>query len=197
MRSDEINAGSPEAIRGVGLASHQIGSELEFSLELKQSDFSLTDEQLLEINRKFSSLVDTRPEAVVNPYHVVSVTFEFSSLGKLMSAYSKLCFDEQEAIYADVKPFTNADVLLTDEQLREVNRHYSEGILAVLARDGTQSDLSPKVIRESLRLWVTFQFGPGWRSFEACFGDDDEMEVQCYRCLPECWGNSSVRFTEA
>lgn len=163
---------------------------------MKQSDFSLTDEQLLEINRKFNSLVDTRPEPVVNPYHVVSVTFEFSSLGKLMSAHSKLCFDEEEAIYADVKPFTNADVLLTDEQLREINRHYSEGIGAVLARDSMYSDLSPNVTLESLRVWVTFQFGPGWRSFEACFGDDDEMGDVCYACLPDSWENSSIRYPE-
>ena len=156
----------------------------------------MTDEQLLEINRKFNSLVDTRPEPVVNPYHVVSVTFEFSSLGKLMSAHSKLCFDEEEAIYADVKPFTNADVLLTDEQLREINRHYSEGIGAVLARDSMYSDLSPNVTLESLRVWVTFQFGPGWRSFEACFGDDDEMGDVCYACLPDSWENSSIRYPE-
>jgi hypothetical protein len=161
-----------------------------------QSDFSLTDEQLLEINRKFSSLVDTRSEPVVNPYHVVSVTFEFSSLGKLLSAHSHLCFDEEEAIYADVKPFTNADVLLTDEQLREINRHYSEGIRAVLARDGMHSDLSPKVTLELLRVWVTFKFGPGWRSFEACFGDDDEMGDDCYAWLPDSWENSSYRFPE-
>ena len=143
-----------------------------------------------------SSLVDTRPESVVNPYHVVSVTFEFSSLGKLLSAHSQLCFDEEEAIYADVQPFTNADVLLTDAQLRDINRHYSEGIRAVLARDGLHSDLSPTVTLESLRAWVTFKFGPGWRSFEACFGDDDEVGDDCYAWPPDFWANSSVRFPE-
>ena len=53
-----------------------------------------------------------------------------------------------------------------------------------------------KVTLESLRVWITFKFGPGWRSFEACFGDDDEMGDVCHGFLPDFWANSSVRFLE-
>lgn len=163
-------------------------------MKLKKDDFILTDEQLLEINLKFIALVDTRSEPVVNPYHVVQVTFEFSSLGKLISAHSQLCFDEEEAFYTDVKPFTQVDVSLTEDQLHEINNHFTNGLRSVIAREGFYSDLSSKVTLESLHLWVGFQFGPGWRSFEACLGDDQEMGDICYNFLPEIWNNSSAGF---
>lgn len=163
-------------------------------MKLKKDDFILTDEQLLEINLKFIALVDTRSEPVVNPYHVVQVTFEFSSLGKLISAHSQLCFDEEEAFYTDVKPFTHSDISLTENQFLEINDHFTRGLSAVVARKGVYSDLSSKVTFESLSLWVNFQFGPGWRSLDASFGDGQEMGDVCYKFLPEIWNNSSAGF---
>ena len=126
-------------------------------MELKQSDFVLAVEQLLEIDRKFSALEDAKPRGVADPYHVVRVTFEFSSLGKFISAHSQLCFDEEEALYADVKPFAQADVSLTEEQLREINHHFTDGLRAVIAREGVYSDLSAKVTLECCRRPKTDQ----------------------------------------
>lgn len=163
-------------------------------MELKPSDFVLTDEQLREIDRKFSALADAKPADVVDPYHVVCVNFEFSPHGKLLSVQSQLCFDEEEVLYAAVKPFTQADVALTDSQLREINHHFSAGLRAVLAREGLYADLGPGVTLDSLRVWVKFDFGPGWRSIEAGFGDFDEMGDDCLVYLPEAWSNSSACF---
>ena len=162
-------------------------------MDLKQEDFVLTDEELIDINRKFIALVDVHTESIINPYHVVQVTFEFSSLGKLMSTHSQLCFDEEEAVYAEVKPFTQADVSLKEDQLHEINNHFTRGLNEVVARKGVYSDLSSKVTFESMSLWVNFQFGPGWRSIDACFGDGQEMGDVCYMFFPDIWNNSSAR----
>lgn len=165
----------------------------EVSVELKQTDFLLTDEQLVEINRKFSGLIGSHDKGEETPYQHVSVTFEFSYLGKLVSAHSQLCFDEDEVGFSEVKPFTNADVSMTEKQLNEINLHLTGGISAVLARARLDEAVSPDITPESLRLWVTFEFGPSWRSFEACFGDSDEIGDQCYVSQPDAWRNSTAQ----
>lgn len=162
-------------------------------MKLEQCDFKLTNEQLLEINRKFGALVEAMQKGIVDPCRVVCVRFEFSRHGSLLSASSQLRFDEEEPGYAEVRPFTHADVSLTEEQLREISDHFNTGLRAIEGREGLFADLSSKVTLDRLHCWVTFEFGPGWRALEAGFGDFDEMENQCLLYPCDSWNHSNAR----
>lgn len=164
-------------------------------MELNQSDFRLTKDQQLAIDQMFSALKDEDSKGIVDSNRVVCVTFGFSSRGSPVSANILMRFDDGDARYAEVRPFAHTDVSLTEDQLREINLHFNGGLRSVQAREGLYSELSSNVTLETLRLWVTFEFGPGWRAIEAAFGDFDEMESQCLVYQPEPWSNSSSTFT--
>ena len=158
-------------------------------MDLKQSDFVLTDEQLLEIDRNFRSLTVDRAQAVEAAHHGVSVTYEFSPLGRPVRVHSQLVyFEDVTEIAVTEAPFTNADVLLTEEQLHEVNRHFS-AISTAQAQADEDKPQSP---------CVTFEFGPGWRSFAACFTGpvDGHLLRQCYEWPPDVWNRPADQGAE-
>ena len=163
-------------------------------MDLKQCDFILTNDILLEIDHKFRTLTDPTVIVDTDSYQVVCVTFRFSLGGNLSAANMQLHFEDGEARYSYVRPFENADISIAEDKLQEINLHFNEGLRAIQAREGIYSELSSDMSLETLSLWVTFEFGPGWRAIEAGFGDFDEMESQCLVYQPEPWSNSSSTF---
>jgi hypothetical protein len=161
-------------------------------MELKQDDFKLTIDQLIDIDQKFSALSSANPMVVIHLHHVLCVAFGFSFLGSPISSNIQMLFDDDQARYSDVRPFAHTDISLSEDHLRAINFHFNEGLRALNVREGLYNCVSSNITHESLYFWVKFKFGPGWRSLEAGFEDFDEMESNCIEFPIESWSNSSA-----
>lgn len=151
-------------------------------MRLEPSDFAVNAAQLQDINRAFSALparyapTDDGEEEPAT----VCVTFEFGPLGRSVTAQGQAGSGRQKTLDAlQAKRFTAADVALTPAQMQAINRHFSA--MAIAPAEG--QDEAPQ------RASVTFEFGPGWRSFQACFdrAEDGELMRHGFEWPPDIW----------
>ena len=151
-------------------------------MRLEPSDFGVSAAQLQDINHAFSAMparyapTDDGEEEPAT----VCVTFEFSPLGRSVTAHGQGDSRRPKTVDAlHVKRFTAADVTLTPAQMQAINHHFSA--MTVAPADAAED--APQ------RASVTFEFGPGWRSFQACFdrAEDGELMRHCYEWPPDSW----------